>query len=249
MSWAARRQFLYAMVALVIVLGIAGWAGYAVFSTTSTCMDGKQNQNETGVDCGGACSRLCADVARAPVIKWSRAFRSGPNLYTLAAYVENNNPGASAMRVPYAFRLFDDKNLLILEKNGVADLPPMQTVPVVETGVDVGNRTVARAFLEFSKVPVWNRTDAAKLPSVRITAQELAGDASRLSSTVVNEGNSDARNITLIAVLFDKNGTAQAASKSFIERIPRGGSQTVVFTWPEPAQNIVRAEVTAVPSL
>lgn len=240
---------LYIAVALALALVVGGWSAYSAFSTAPLCTDGKQNGGEAGVDCGGPCSKLCSSQARSPVVLWARAFQTSPGVYAVAAYIENNNTGAGAKSVPYAFRLFDSDNLLIVEKGGVADIPPQQITPILESNINVGTRTVAHAFLEFSKSPMWNKIPAGNLPSVRVSNIDLAADGTRLSGTVVNGSNNDIRNLTLVAVLFDSNGTAQTASKTIIDRIPRGDSQPIVFTWPSPLSGIVRAEITPVPAL
>lgn len=236
-------------VVLIIVLAVGGWAAYSATSTPPICFDGKQNGGEAGVDCGGPCSKLCPNQAHAPVVLWTRAFQTSPGVYAVAAYVENNNTGAGAKQVPYAFRLYDEQNLLVVEKDGVADIPPQEIVPLFESNINAGTRTVAHAFLEFSQTPVWNKPALGTLPSVRVTNLQLESGSARLSADVVNEGSSDLNTLTLVAVLFDANGTAVNASKSTLGRIPRGASQPVVFTWPAQNAGVVRAEITPVPSL
>ncbi len=249
MSWAGRRQLLYIGVASLIVIGAGGFVAYSVLATPPICFDGKQNGGEGGPDCGGPCSKLCPNQALQPVVLWTRAFKTSPGIYAAAAYVENNNTGAGAKAVTYAFRLYDADNLLVAEKGGVMDIPPQEVVPVFASNIDVGTREVARAFLEFSEVPVWNRIPSDALPNVRISNLQLGEGGSRLSAEVVNQGSGDVRDLSLTAVLFDANGTAVNASKSTLDRIPRGASQEIVFTWPAQGATVVRAEITPVPSL
>src|SRR3989344_2833707 len=144
MSWAGRRQLLYAGVVLLIVLAVSGYIAYSVLSTPPLCFDGKQNGEEKGIDCGGTFSKLCANQALAPVVLWARAFETAPGTYAAAAYVENNNVGAGATSVAYAFRLYDEDNLLIIEKGGVTDIPPQEIVPVFASAIDAGTRKVSR---------------------------------------------------------------------------------------------------------
>ena len=240
---------LYAGVVLLIVLAVSGYIAYSVLSTPPLCFDGKQNGEEKGIDCGGTCSKLCANQALAPVVLWARAFETAPGTYAAAAYVENNNVGAGATSVAYAFRLYDEDNLLIIEKGGVTDIPPQEIVPVFASAIDAGTRKVSRTFLEFSEVPVWHKIPSETLPNVRISNLRLTESGARLSAEAVNQGSADVRNLSLIAVLFDGRGVALTASKSVLGRIPRGSSAQVVFTWPSQNTAAVRAEITAVPAL
>jgi hypothetical protein len=245
-SWSKRRKFLYtaviAVIAAVLLLGLY----IAFFTNTPTCFDGKLNNGEQEIDCGGSCALLCREQTRSPVVRWSRIFQVAPGTYTAAAYVENPNPGAAAKRVAYSFQLFDQQNLLVTERTGVIDIPPVQTVPFVDPNINVGNRTPVRALFAFSDEPVWYRAGA--LPVLRVKNLNLSGDAGQLMATIVNESAKNADKVTVAAVLFDAQGVARGASRSIIPRIARKGSQEVVFTWPGGVQNIVRAEITVLPS-
>ncbi|HUD03074.1 MAG TPA: hypothetical protein VMR46_03640 [Candidatus Paceibacterota bacterium] len=250
LTWSGRRKLIYYGVGIV-VLALLAWVMWLLFfNVAPSCFDGKQNEGELGIDCGGPCSLLCADTARDPVLLWSRAFQTGPTSYTAAAYIQNNNPGAGAKNVAYSFQLFDANNNLVIERDGVATLPPITTIPIIEPNIVVGNRTVARTQFAFSNTPpaVWSKVPANSIPTLSVAEQNLNADASRLSATVVNDTLNDAQNVTVAAVLFDSAGVARAASKSLIVDVPAKSSMPVVFTWGSGVPNIVRAEITILPS-
>jgi hypothetical protein len=145
--------------------------------------------------------------------------------------------------VGYTFQLFDDQNKLVVERAGTADLPPVPTIPIVETGINVGNRTVARALFSFTAEPVWVK--AGGLPKLSLSGQKLAADASRLEATISSDSFEDTR-ATVAAVLFDADGVARAASKSTLT-VPARSSAPIIFTWGMPATGVVRAEITVLP--
>lgn len=243
LTWSGRRKALYTSVGGIIALMALIVVYQTLFSAPALCTDGKQNGSEHGVDCGGSCSLLCQDEARAPVVLWARAFMAAPQTYTAAAYVQNNNVGAGARRVGYTFQLFDADNKLVVDRTGVADLPPVPTVPIIESGINVGHRTVSRTLFSFSTEPSWVK--AGQLPRLAISGQKLSVDASRLEATVSNDSFGDVR-ATVAAVLFDSEGVARAASKSTVT-IPSRSSTPIVFTWGLPAEGVVRAEITVLP--
>lgn len=243
LTWSARRQILYYTVGLIIAL-VVGWWGYNAFLVKApSCFDGVQNQNERGTDCGGPCSLVCTADTKPLVVMWARSFATAPNTYTAAAYVNNPNVTAGATGVRYSFQLFDDQNSLVIERDGVINIPPVKVLPIVEAGIGVGNRTVSRTLFAFADAPVWH---AAQAPALRITGEALAADGSRLTATVVNDTLTDVPKVTVAAVLFDAQGVALAASKSVID-VPKKGSQPVAFTWPQGVANVVRAEITLLP--
>lgn len=246
LSWSYRRKALYYGVAGVIALIVVIALWRIFFVHTPTCSDGVQNGGEFGVDCGGSCSLICTDQAKAPVVLWARSFATAPNTYTAAAYIQNLNTGAGARSAKYSFQLFDAQNILVVEKLGTVDIPPTRTVPIVEAGIDVGNRTVARTLFSFTELPAWS-TITAPLPVLHLTQQNLSADGSRLSATIVNDSAQDAPRTTVAVVLFDAAGVARAASKTVIS-LSRRSQQQLVFTWPGGVQNIVRAEMTILPA-
>lgn len=243
LSWSGRRKALYTSVAGIIGLMALVFAYEAFLTAPPLCTDHKQNGGEHGIDCGGPCATLCAGEARAPSVAWARSFESAPQTYTAAAYIRNDNAGAGARQVAYAFQLFDSDNNLVVERDGVADIPPVPTVPIVEPGINVGYKQVARTLFHFSSEPTWVR--AGELPKLSVSGQRLAADASRLDAVVNNDSYSSAR-ATVAAVLFDADGTARAASKSTVT-VPARSSTPVTFTWGEPAQGVVRADITLLP--
>ena len=249
LSWSFRRKVLYATVSIFVLLLLLLFIWIKFFTAAPTCFDGKQNGRESGVDCGGSCTLVCAQEARAPVVLWARAFPGGQGSYTAAAYIQNNNLGDIARAVPYTFQLFDANNKLVVEKTGVADLPPMQVVPIIEPNVSVGNRTVARALFSFSAIPVWQKVSADAIPSFYTSSETFAQDGSSLSAKIQNVSVVDAPNLEAVAVLFDASGVAQAASKSLIPALAHKSSTEVFFTWGSGVPGISRAEITLVPSL
>ena len=99
------------------------------------------------------------------------------------------------------------------------------------------------SLFSFSANPVWVR--AGQLPALHASNQKLAADGSRLDATITNDSLVPAR-AQVVAVLFDQDGVARAASKSTVTIAPRS-SAPVVFTWGQPAQGVVRAETTILP--
>lgn len=250
LSWSGRRQLLYIAVAAVVVAAVGAWGYEAFFTQAPTCFDGKQNGDETGVDCGGGCALVCAAQAHDPIVLWARAFATGSTTYTAAAYIQNNNVGAGARQVRYAFELFDAQNSLIIERDGVADLPPIPTIPIVEPNITVGNRVVAHVQFSFTDTPpaVWQKIPATAYPALAVSQLNLSPDASELSATLSNNTLNTAKAVSVAAVLFDSSGVARAASKSDIGTVPGKSSQPVVFTWPSGVPNIVKADIIVLPS-
>jgi hypothetical protein len=261
LSWGERRKNMYLTVFGIVGVALLCWIYFAFFFHSPTCFDGRKNGSEIGIDCGGSCSLLCVSQTRQPTVAWARSFltvsaasttpaagQKANNLYTAAAYIQNTNLTAGAHDVAYSFQLFDADNQLIIERRGVASLPPLPIIPVIEPSVPTGTRTVARTLFAFSELPVWHTIAPDALPPIKVSNQVLATDGSRLSLSLENNTVKDITNITVTGVLFDSGGVALAASKSLIPLLSHKTSQQVTFTWPLGVQNVVRAEITVLPS-
>ncbi len=248
LSWSSRRKLIYSGVVFFVAFLVILFIWIEFFTATPTCFDNRQNGDELGVDCGGSCSLVCSEQVKDATVTWARAFQTSPHSYTAAAYIQNNSGETAARNVQYAFQLYDADNKLIIEKNGTTDIPPVQTVPIIETMINTGDHTVARTLFSFTSTPVWNHVVHGSVPTARIISQSLTPDAKRLQAIIENNTLDDYLKVTVAAVLFDSEGVARAASKSTIPLVAHKSTQNVVFTWPQGVSDVVRAEISVLPS-
>lgn len=247
LTWRQRRKYLYLSVVSIFAAFVLFFLWETFLHTTPTCTDGAQNAGEVGVDCGGPCALVCQNTARPPTVLWARSFAVGTGMYTAAAYIQNNMVGFGARQVAYSFQVFDAQNILITERTGVADLPPNQTIPIIEPNIPVGDRVVAYTQFTFARNPVWSKVPPESVTPLRVSSQVLAADGTRLSTTIHNDSVRDVSRVIVVAVLFDTEGIARAASKSLVQSLGHKSSQGLVFTWPTPVANVARAEITILP--
>ncbi len=233
MSWALKRKILYILLVIAAVLALALPVVYFLIPNP-TCFDGKQNQDEQGIDCDGSCAKVCLERTGGLQVLWTRSFQVSEKVFSAVAYVSNPNVSLGAYEVPYTFRLYDAKNILVGERHGVATLPPNTTFPIFEGVITTGSRPPARTFFEFAAKPVFERLPDQ--PGLLIKNQEFSDEdgTPRLTATIANQNIFSIRNITVDAILYDLNDNAIAASETVIDEIPKDDSREVVFTWPQP---------------
>lgn len=234
MSWASRRRTAYMGIIAFAALIILAPLFFTIFNKEPTCFDGKQNGDEKGIDCDGLCKRTCDARISNPTILWSRAFKVSDGVYNAVAYIENPNFDSGASNIPYTFKLFDDKNILIAERKGSTFISPNNITPIFETAIFTGKRTPSKTFFEFNKTPEWYKIDDAN-SSLSVSDIKLAGEESspRIDAVLSNSSIYDARDIEVVAIVFDSKNNAIAASSTFIDRLSGRTSQNIVFTWPE----------------
>ena len=89
------------IIVIYIFLFLAiGTGGYFLFHAAPTCMDGKQNQDETGIDCGGICAMACMEtvIGEPIVIREVMVLPVENGVYDVVAriYNPNNTVGAES---------------------------------------------------------------------------------------------------------------------------------------------------------
>jgi len=244
-SWAAKRRFLYISLALAALLILAAVPVFFLVYKVPTCSDGRQNQGEFGVDCGGPCERLCRLQALQPLVLWSRSFRVGEGVYNALAVIENPNLDRAASGVPYLFRFYDEEGILIAERAGETDIAPAGLLPVFEGAVVVNQRRVVRTTFEFTEDPLWRVSPVARPSIVRAVSTKLASASSspRLTAVIRNTSLEAIPPFDIVVVLSGADGNAVAVSRTLVDGLPAEGDATVVFSWREPLPPIAKIDL------
>ena len=249
MSWAGKRKLIIVAVLVALLAALAGVIGYFTVYQAPSCIDGKQNQKEEGIDCGSPCPYLCSTSQAAPSVRFVRAISPLPGRTDVIAYVDNPNTNAAAYQAPYIIELYNDENVLVAKTQGVVDLPALSTAPIFVPDLFSGSQVVSHAFLTFTS-PDTRWVKAAPLPKT-IEAQNIVytgGDSPRVTATIYNPTPNPRTHVYFVATLFGTDAKALAASRTLLDTIPAQGATTAVFTWPTPIEGTV-ARVDIIPVL
>jgi hypothetical protein len=232
MSWASSRRTFILVIIFSVLAAVAAVTLIATLYETPSCSDGKRNQDETGVDCGGSCARVCAFEAAPPVVSFVRDVKGLGGRTDVIAYVENPNASAAVKGASFTIELYGEDRTLIAKRSGTTDLPPAAGVPLYIPGVYTGNSVVAQAFLEFDESSLgWYRyEDERVVPRVSdIRLGEI--DTPRVLARLTNPSVTTLRNVIVIATVFDKEGNAIAATQTVVSQIPAQGSVEATLTF------------------
>lgn len=233
MSWATQRKLLYFLVFLVVFGVVILYLTYPLLNKAPTCVDGKQNGDESGVDCGGACQLLCIEQLAELNVKWVRAFEVSRGNYDVVAYVENRNVGAGIEKLLYRVKLYDDKGLFITQRDGKTFVGSNGVFAIFEAGLRTGESVPKKAFVEFEDIS-WSRTDprsSAIKVSIKNQKLENASTTPKLFSEVYNDSLLNLKNITLVALLYGFDDNVLAASSATLDSLKPRASDDVYFTW------------------
>jgi hypothetical protein len=246
MDWGTRRKARIIGILGMVVLIIAGLLVYKYFfSKPETCSDGIQNQNERGIDCGGACVRFCPADTRALVPAWARFLPVGQGYGTVVAVIENQNRTALAKNVAYEIRLYDERNILVTDPiRGSVSVEPNGRSSVVVPNIAVGERTVTHVYVSFPVAFEWLSVGTAQ-PRDTLGTDTVVIERDpflRISARLQNRGSKALSGVRVVAIASNADGNAVAAAETTVDSVPAFGSSQLFFTWPPS----VRTELTRV---
>lgn len=234
-NWSANRQLKFGSIFILAVLIILGVPTYFIFfNKTPTCFDGKKNQNELDVDCGGICQRACMqEVIAEPIVLWSRAFKVSEGKYNLVAYVQNANVQYIADPAEYSFKVYDKDNVLIGLREGKVGVPPVKSYPIFEQTFDAGERIPTKVLFQFNSKLNWKKYEAMS-PEIKVSEPTVTGTTTnpRIDAKIINTTLNRFDNIEVVSIVYGANDNAIAASRTFVKVLGSRSQEPVVFTWP-----------------
>lgn len=239
--WALFRQIQYGLLFCGLLALFLGYIYFTYLYTPANCFDGAQNGDERGVDCGGACARICEIDVTQPTVKWAKSFKVTGDQYNAVAYIENKNEVAASPEVAYTFTLYDGSEI-IAERSGTTILPPDSEYPIFEARISTNGRVPTRTVLTLEKPELWQSATVGR-DQFRVTDRQLfdADGRPRLEATIENKALTEAKETEVIATIFDSRGNALTSSRTFVDNFAPRSQERVVFTWPEPIAKTVRS--------
>ena len=235
MSWAQRRKLIYISSVVAIFLLVVFLPLVLHFYKPPTCFDGKQNQGEFGIDCGGSCSLLCPAQYAPLNILWSRFSKVEDGVYNVLAYVENPNINAGVNNLSYVFRLYDKDGILLKERYGQTFAPSDKVMAVFEPELQTGYQIPARVDFSFISQAVWLKQDSVETGlSISQSVISRIDSAPRLTTLISNNTINQMKNIEAIGIVYNADGNTIAFSRTVISSIDGKGSTEINFNWPKP---------------
>jgi len=237
MTWSLKRQIFYIGI-LILFFAIFGFLIISPsLNKMPTCVDGKQNGNETGIDCGGSCSRACLAQVDQVSVLWTRAFRVVPGRYNAVAYLINHNKNTAVKKINYRFRFADANNVYIGKREGTTFIPPAANFAVFEPGIDIGNSIPVYATFEFTQIPDWLQVSENKINQLKVFISNItlegAETSPHLTASIKNNSLFTIPDVNIIAILYDASGNAVSASRTYLAELTPLQNADINFTWPE----------------
>lgn len=204
------KQIIYATSVVVAFLSVAIALVVISLHKPPSCFDGKLNQEEEEIDCGGPCETCELRHLRPLGSSGVLIFSQGDTIATMVE-VRNLNPNYGAAEFTYRIHFFDPAGATLSTLERRSFIYPGEVKKVVEVGIPLlaSEVTNTRAEIDQSTI-VWK--PLRDIIPTRAGYRELrfetdaSGRRATISALAVNEGNSHLSEIRVIIVLYTRGG-------------------------------------------
>jgi hypothetical protein len=234
------KQAFIIFVYLLLFGGFCTGVFFFFLYQTPTCLDGKRNQDETGIDCGGACGQYCiADLASQPlVITDVEALAYGATSSDAIGNITNKNTKAALRSGTYTFRASDQSGAVVAEATGKFSLLPGESRTVAELGLAVPQNQITKIELVITDEDWVAFTDFTEPPNILVVNQQfslLAGQAGYAEARGLLQNSSpyDIRTLGIVVVVRDDTGKALSVNKTTMNTLQSGERRDFRLVWPQ----------------
>lgn len=216
-----------------------------IITPPATCTDGKQNQEEKGVDCGGSCQPCKVEIKTVDLEVGETTFADGGNgTFDVIAKITNPNSSMGARSFKYVFILKDANGYELATKEGIGYILPADSKMIAELGLTVNEGAVpVSATVEVSQ-PAWQQLEGIEKPEIGTYNKKfdkaLVGEGSMVEGTIRNESSYDLVTIGVIVALRDQNGKIIAINKTEKSAVRVRESRDFRLVWPYALQGSVQ---------
>ncbi|MCA9365199.1 MAG: hypothetical protein KC736_04875 [Candidatus Moranbacteria bacterium] len=225
------------IISYIVLFSLIGLLIYQSTKPDPTCFDGRKNQDEIGVDCGGVCG-VCPEVPNAKDLSVveTAIVPAGQGSYKALIVVQNPNEQYGARDFLYTVTVRDSAgNIIHTLKSNDFILPKTQK-DIIIPRFDA-ETTPTQIEVEISGA-VWEKfTNYTEAPEITITRQKyevLANSTqyAKVYGLVNNKSPYDFNTITITIVLRGADGAPLALLKT--EQRTMSAGQNRDFTIPVP---------------
>lgn len=233
-SWRSRRQLVISAIVITPLVAITFLIVRNAIPVP-TCVDNRQNQQETGVDCGGECISCQLKYPQPIKVFWARAVPVRENSYDVAAEIQNPNEYLSSVDVEYEFSLYDDFGP-VTTRAGKTFLYAQERTLVIQPNIETV-RQASRAEFRIMHVTWQEKRDLAPTIIAERRDYHVVENGNQKQSvvdiTLFNSSSYDfARGEVQVAVL-DKDQNLLGVNTIEVENILSQTRRTIQSLWPQ----------------
>jgi len=227
------------LIILAVYFALFSLLGLFIYSWVKpdpTCTDGKKNQNETEIDCGGVCSP-CGKVFETQdlIIKEKYFVPGGQGKYDAMIKVSNPNNQIAGSGFSYSLKLVDASGNVLAERSGKNFILPVESKYIIETDLETGSVPtqieVAISDLRWEEFFNYERPEL-NIYNRRYELISSGVGYSEAFGLLRNESPFDFNSVKINVVLRDAMGQPIAFNKTEMNTINAGEQRDFRLLWP-----------------
>ena len=211
------KQILYGTLYLAVFGGIAAGIYFGFLRPAPSCADGKLNQQEEEIDCGGAYCEDCALRKLKPITALPVQFFGADTATTIFLQLQNPNLNYGAERLDFDIKFFDRAGNNFKTLSDSTFIYPGEIRALVFPAQAIEFTRVARA--EFvGRNFVWKKAADFARPAAdaREVRTRLEGEGVVVEGVIQNGNLYGLSRVTASAIIANKQGFFVNASKTFV---------------------------------
>ena len=214
------KQILYGTGYFIVFAGILTWAYFLWFKPAPSCFDNKQNQNETGVDCGGPCIPCALKRVVLPKTDWIKYFPVGSQTL-IVAQIQNPNLDYGANRMTYVLNIYGNDGSPLKSVTRDSLIYAGEIKYILEP-VDLDSQSIGDSKIDFSGF-FWQPKDDFPTPTIQTRAIKTEATSGASGPTVngfiTNQNPFGLSRARIIGFLYNSTGSEIAVSKTELDNI------------------------------
>lgn len=220
----------------IALFALLAWFLFLIFQPAPTCFDGKKNQNELDVDCGGVCGECKRKLNPKDLIVAETAFvLGGVNKYDVVAKISNPNISLGSSRFDYKFSLKDALGNVLATKSGQDFILPKETKYVIEANLETAQVPASVSFV--AENYQWNEFFGFEEPQLVIYQPKFNSQSGNFGSSeatglLVNESPFDFNVIKINVVLRGENGKVVGLNVTQMQGVNANDQRDFKVIWP-----------------
>ena len=212
------KQIIYGII-FVAVIALIVWGVYAfMFAPAQSCFDGRQNQGEVGVDCGGPC--VSCDIKNLQDIQVSDS-HIFPASDGVGVVIELHNPNVSwgARSFDYTITLKNELGNDVKTLTGSSYIYSGELKYIIEPYISQSVQHITSASMAITNVQ-WVSIEQMKKPHIEVLDTKTYKDKFMyVSGRIENKDSTDYGPVSVKALLYSHDGTLLAASQTSVDTL------------------------------
>ena len=217
MAGRLKKKFLYGLLYLFFWLVIAGLI-YLIFFAGGTCEDGKQNQKEEAIDCGGPCIPCAIKNAKPLKIFPVEFFENADQTVTVLAQIKNENEKVGIKNLPYTLNIYDLNNQKVFTGHGEILINPASNRLIIEAGLSSNFSSLSRGEVVYEE-PKWEIFEKSQLLQLTPLTRSIEGNRIIFFGRAINNNPFLISQVEIQGILLSNFGFDVSASKTILRDI------------------------------